>query len=70
MPQCEPATLILVCEIIPIRKLSKALLKKQANVDIKTTVRSRQAIPMPTPAKFCSQMKHSTCLKGKQTNNN
>ena len=34
-------------------------------MDIKTTVRSRQAIPMPTPAKFCSQMKHSTCLKGK-----
>ena len=40
------------------------LVKKQANVDIKTHVLSRHAIPIPTPAKFCSQIKHSTCLSG------
>ena len=66
IPQWDPATLIFVWEITPILKLSNALVKKQAKVEINATQRSRQAIPIPTPAKFCSQIKHSTCLNGKK----
>ena len=44
----DPTTLTLVWEMTPIRKLSKARVRKQANVETKATQRSRQAIPMPT----------------------
>lgn len=39
---------MLVCEITPIRKLSKARVKKQANVETNATQRSRHAIPIAT----------------------
>lgn len=35
---------------------SNALVKKQANVEAKVMVRSRQAAPMATPTRFCSAM--------------
>ena len=44
----DPTTLILVCEITPMRKLSNARVKKQANVETNATHRSRQAMPIAT----------------------
>ena len=47
-PQWDPAMLMLVWEMTPMRKLSKARVQKQAKVEAKATVRSRQARPMAT----------------------
>ena len=44
----DPTTLMLVCEITPMRKLSNARVKKQANVETNATHRSRQAMPIAT----------------------
>ena len=46
----------------PILSWSKALVKKAAKVEQKTTARSRHATPMATPTRFCSAMKHSIYL--------
>lgn len=49
----------------PILIWSKALVRKQANVEINGTVLPRVPQPIPTPTRFCSAMKHSMNRSGK-----
>ena len=46
-PQWEPITLMLVWLITPMRRLSKALVKKAAKVLMKAMVLSLQETPIP-----------------------
>ena len=52
-PQCEPMTLMLVWLITPMRRLSKALVRKAAKVLTKAMVLSLQETPIPLH-KICS----------------